>query len=148
MSPVKRAVRQLTTLTVPLVAATTAVGWIATLETWGTADPPSTAAGLLWGAVTGISASAAIAVHHSVRVMFGRTPEGEPLMASRTPERQKAIRRAAENTLPDATSILAVVALVSAFSGGLVARILPTAGLLAVLAILAARLRASRRTSA
>lgn len=149
MTLTRRAARQLIALTIALVAAATALGWLSAVDGWGGSDAPhSTPAGLLWGAGTGLAVSATIAVHHSVRVFFGRTPEGEPLVESRTPEQRQAIRTVAELTFPDATSIFAVVAVISAFSGGLVARALPAVGLVAVLAIFTVRLRAARASSA
>lgn len=148
MNPTQRAARQLITLTIVLVAGVTTLGWVIAVNAWsGLADPPSAGDGLLWGAAIGLVASAGIAVHHAVRVLFGRTPEGEELAASRSSEARTALRTAAERTLPDATSIFALVAVVSALSGGLSARILPALGLAAVLAILTARLRAARRVS-
>lgn len=145
----RRAVRQLVLLTLVLTTAMTAVGWAATLGALdGSTTPPSTVAGLFWGAGAGLAMSASLAVHHSVRVFFGRSPEGESLVESRTPEQRRAISAVAELTFPDATSIFAVVALLSVFSDGLVARTLPAAGLVAVLAIFGVRLRAARASSA
>lgn len=145
MASTHRATRQLTVLTLVIVIGSTSAGWATTVGTWASFDdPPSTITGILWGAVVGLGVSAAVAVHHSVRVFFGRTPEGETLAESRAPEERRAISRAAELTLPDATSMFAAVALVSAGSGGLTARIAPTAGLIAVLALFVSRLRTER----
>lgn len=142
MNPTQRAARQLVTLTLVLVAGGMLLGWVAALSTVGAITaPPSVGEGLLLGAAIGLMVSAGIAVHHTVRILFGRTPEGETLAASRPSESQDALRAAAERTLPDATSIFALVALLSAVAGGLTARVLPALGLLVVLALLAFRLR-------
>lgn len=80
-------------------------------------------------------------MHHTVRIVFGRTPEGETLAESRSPEARTALRTVAERTLPDATSIFALVALLCALAGGLTARIVPALGLVVVLVLLVSRLR-------
>lgn len=98
--------------------------------------------GALRGAGIGLAVAAAVSVHLVVRTLAARTPEATgPEYAEESVERQ-AIISASAQALPDAVSIATLVALGCLLVDDLVVlRLLPLAGLIAILVDLGLRTR-------